>query len=86
MSSVRSAAVAAANFGAHPLNLAAFATHTKNSSIADLRLKAKKHAEALFGGGAGQGAEYWERKAGVDDNCVKKDIKELCNWYVVFLF
>lgn len=34
----------------HPLNLAALAAHSKNSSIADLRLKAKKHAEALFGG------------------------------------
>lgn len=33
----------------HPLNFAALAAHTKNSSIADLRLKAKKHAEALFG-------------------------------------
>jgi len=35
----------------HPLNLAALAVaHSKNSSIADLRLKAKKHAEAIFGG------------------------------------
>lgn len=32
----------------YPLNLAALAAaHNKNSSIADLRLKAKKHAEAL---------------------------------------
>lgn len=32
----------------YPLNLAALAVaHNKNSSIADLRLKAKKHAEAL---------------------------------------
>lgn len=32
----------------YPLSLAALAAaHNKNSSIADLRLKAKKHAEAL---------------------------------------
>lgn len=32
----------------YPINLAAIAVaHSKNSSIADLRLKAKKHAEAL---------------------------------------
>ena len=31
----------------HHLGLAALAAHNKNSSIADLRLKAKKHAEAL---------------------------------------
>jgi hypothetical protein len=32
----------------YPLNLAtALAAHNKNSSIADLRLKAKRHAEAL---------------------------------------
>lgn len=32
----------------YPLNLAALAAaHNKNSSIADLRLKARKHAEAL---------------------------------------
>lgn len=32
----------------YPLNLAALAAaHNKNSSIADLRFKAKKHAEAL---------------------------------------
>lgn len=32
----------------YPLNLAAIAVaHSKSSSIADLRLKAKKHAEAL---------------------------------------
>lgn len=67
--SVRSAAAAAAatntttvtplfQLGAHhPLNFAAFAAHNKNSSIADLRLKAKKHAEALFGGER-RGGEY----------------------------
>lgn len=32
----------------YPLNLAALAAaHNKNTSIADLRLKARKHAEAL---------------------------------------
>lgn len=31
----------------YPLGLAALAAAHKNSSIADLRLKAKKHAEAL---------------------------------------
>uniref|UniRef100_A0A1B0CMJ1 OAR domain-containing protein n=1 Tax=Lutzomyia longipalpis TaxID=7200 RepID=A0A1B0CMJ1_LUTLO len=32
----------------YPLSIAAIAAaHSKNSSIADLRLKAKKHAEAL---------------------------------------
>lgn len=32
----------------YPLNLAALAAaHNKNSSIADLRLKAKKHTESL---------------------------------------
>lgn len=42
----------------HPLNFAALAAHTKNSSIADLRLKAKKHAEALFGGEQRIGGDY----------------------------
>lgn len=69
--SVRSAAAAAAAAAAansssnplfqlpphHPLNFAALTAHSKNSSIADLRLKAKKHAEALFGG-AERGTEY----------------------------
>lgn len=32
----------------YPLNLAAIAVaHSKNSSIADLRMKAKKHTESL---------------------------------------
>lgn len=31
----------------YPLHLAAFAAAHKNSSIADLRMKAKKHSESL---------------------------------------
>lgn len=44
------AAAAAASILYHPqypLEIAALAVAHKNSSIADLRLKAKKHAEAL---------------------------------------